>query len=128
MSNALKTAGNRKNIENLDIHLNDVNPSVVARNILILKIISADDFDIQNEEDISFLWDIWYNSEWPVSTRKRFESVLKELLDNNLPDNVVIPKSSSLLTLETVWSKWISIISKRESESDLFMKKNQKER
>ena len=128
LRNALKTAGNRKNIENLDIHLNDVNPSVVARNILILKIISADDFDIQNEEDISFLWDIWYNAEWPESTRKRFESVLKELLDNNLPDNVVIPKSSYLRTLKTVWSAWISIIAKSNSESELFMKKIKKER
>ena len=127
MRNALKTAGNGKNIANLDIHLNDSNSSVVARNILILKIISADGFDIENEEDISFLWDIWYNAEWPESTRKRFELVLKEILDNNLPDNV-IPKSSSLITLETVWSKWISIISKRESESNLFMKKIHKDR
>jgi hypothetical protein len=128
LRNTLKTAGNRKYIANLDIHLNDVNPSVVARNILILKIISEDGFDIQNEEDVSFLWDLWYNAEWPESTRKRFELVLKEILDNNLPDNVVIPKSSSLITLKTVWSKWISIISKRESESNLFMKKIQKER
>ena len=104
MRNALKTAGNGKNIENLDIHLNDSNPSVVACNILILKIISADGFNIQNEEDISFLWDIWYNAEWPEATRKRFESVLKELLDNNLPDNIVIPKSSYLIDLETVYS------------------------
>ena len=128
MRNALKTAGNRKNTANLDIHLNDVNPSVVARNILILKIISADGFDIQNEEDRSFLWDLWYNAEWPESTRKRFESFLKELLDNNLPDNVVIPKSSYLRTLKTVWSTWISITAKSKSESDLFMKKIQKER
>ena len=128
MRNALKTAGNGKNIANLDIHLNDLNPSVVARNILILKIISADGFDIENEEDISFLWDIWYNAEWPEATRKRFESVLKELLDNNLPDNVVIPKSSYLRTLKTVWSAWISIIAKSNSESELFMKKIKKER
>jgi hypothetical protein len=100
----------------------------VARNILILKIISADGFDIQNEEDRSFLWDLWYNAEWPESTRKRFESFLKELLDNNLPDNVVIPKSSYLRTLKTVWSTWISITAKSKSESDLFMKKIQKER
>jgi hypothetical protein len=126
LRNALKTAGNRKNIANLDIHLNDLNPSVVARNILILKIISADGFDIQNEEDRSFLWDLWYNSEWPEATRTRFESVLKELLDNNLPDNVVIQKNSYLL--RNVWSAWISITSKSESESDLFMKKIQKER
>ena len=128
MRNALKTAGNGKNIANLDIHLNDSNPSVVARNILILKIISADGFDIQNEEDISFLWDIWYNAEWPEATRKRFESVIKELLDNNLPDNIVIPKSSYLRTLKTVWSKWITITSKSKSESDLFTKKILKER
>ena len=128
LRNALKTAGNRKNIANLDIHLNDLNPSVVARNILILKIISADGFDIQNEEDRSFLWDLWYNAEWPESTRKRFESFLKELLDNNLPDNVVIPKSSYLIDLETVYSKWTTITSKSKSESDLLMKKIQKER
>jgi hypothetical protein len=128
LRNALKTAGNRKNIANLDIHLNDLNPSVVARNILILKIISADGFDIQNEEDRSFLWDLWYNAEWPESTRKRFESFLNELLDNNLPDNIVIPKNSSLVTLKTVWSAWISIISKSKLESDLFMKKIQNER
>ncbi len=128
MRNALKTAGNRKNIANLDIHLNDVNPSVVARNILILKIISTSGFDIQNEKDIFFLWDLWYNAEWPEATRKRFESVLKELLDNNLPDNIVIPKSSYMITLKTVWSAWISIIAKSKSESDLFMKKIQKER
>ena len=128
MRNALKTAGNGKNIANLDIHLNDSNSSVVARNILILKIISADGFDIQNEEDISFLWDIWYNAEWPEATRKRFESVVKELLDNNLPDNIVIPKSNYLRTLKTVWSKWITITSKSKSESNLFMKKILKER
>jgi hypothetical protein len=100
----------------------------VARNILILKIISAESFDVKNEEDISFLWDLWYNAEWPESTLKRFKSVLKELLENNLPVNVSIPKSSYLSALRNVWFTWSAISSKTKSESNLFMKKIQKER
>lgn len=128
MRNALKAAGNKKNTGNLHIHLNDSNQSVVARNILILKIISAESFDVKNEEDISFLWDLWYNAEWPESTLKRFKSVLKELLENNLPVNVSIPKSSYLSALRNVWFTWSAISSKTKSESNLFMKKIQKER
>jgi hypothetical protein len=92
-------AGNRKNLNSIHLHLNDLNPSIVARNILILKIISAPDFDTNNKEDIAFLWDLWYNAEWPISTRDRFKLVLKKLLDNELPDNVVIHKSNYLITL-----------------------------
>ena len=100
----------------------------MARNILILKVISAPDFDAENKEDIAFLWDLWYNVEWPISTHERFKSVLKKLLDNELPDNVVIPKSNYLITLRTIWSTWSSTSSKTKSESDLFMKKIQRER
>jgi hypothetical protein len=121
-------AGNRKNLNSIHLHLNDLNPSIVARNILILKIISAPDFDTNNKEDIAFLWDLWYNAEWPISTRDRFKLVLKKLLDNELPDNVVIHKSNYLITLKTIWATWSSTSSKTKSESDLFMEKIQRER
>jgi hypothetical protein len=42
----------------MQIHLNDLNPSVVARNITNLKIISAPDFP-EDDKDFSFLWDVW---------------------------------------------------------------------
>ena len=126
LRNALVAAG--KNLNSIHIHLNDLNPSIVARNILILKVISAPDFDTKNKEDIAFLWDLWYNAEWPISTRDRFKLVLKKLLDNELPDNVVIPKSNYLITLRTIWATWSSTSSKTKSESDLLVKKIQRER
>jgi hypothetical protein len=100
----------------------------MARNLLILKVISARDFDTENKEDISFLWDIWYNVGWPESTHKRFKLVLKELLNNSLPENAAIPKSSDLQSLKTVWSAWNSLSSKTKSESEFFLKKILKER
>lgn len=116
------------NTKKLHIHLNDINPSVMARNVLILKIISADGFDIEKKEDISFLWDIWYNAEWPETTHKRFKLILQELLQNNLPENAAIPKSTNLQSLKAVWSAWSSISSKTKSEAEIFMKKINKER
>lgn len=115
-------------MKHLHIHLNDCNPSVMARNLLILKIISADDFNIEDKEHVSFLWDIWYNAKWPETTQKRFQSILNELLKNNLPENAVIPKSTYLQSLKAVWSAWKSISSKSRSESEFFMKKISEER
>jgi hypothetical protein len=66
-----------EHVHNFHFHLNDNCPSIVARNIMILKILSAQDFDPNKEEDFSFLWDVWYNTEWPEITRKRFLIVLK---------------------------------------------------
>lgn len=107
----------------LDIHLNEINPSVVARNILILQIISDKDFDIDGEEDIAFLWDLWYNAEWPESSRKKFRVALKNLLDGVLPENVTVSLSnSSSQSLNEVWNAWYSTSSKIESESHMLMK------
>jgi hypothetical protein len=100
----------------------------MARNVLILKIISADDFDIEDKEHVSFLWDIWYNAEWPETTQKRFQLILNELLKNNLPENAAFPKSTYLKSLKTVWSAWKSISSKTKSESKIFMEKISEER
>ncbi len=83
-----------KNPQKLEIHLNDFHPSVLARNIIILKIVSASDFNPDNNEDLGFLWDVWYNMDWPEETRKRFLSVVKELMNEKLPDNVSIPNKS----------------------------------
>ena len=83
----------------LDFHLNDINPSVVARNILMLQIISAQDFDTDNEEDIAFMWDLWYNAQWPESSRRRFKIALKKLMDGMLPKRIS-SCGSSLVSLQ----------------------------
>lgn len=108
--------------------MNDVHPAVLARNIIILKIISAPDFNPNDIEDISFLWDVWYNMDWPEVTRKRFLSVIKDLLDNKLPDEVVIPKRTDIEMFMALWKTWQSVSSTTVFESEILLKKVQKQR
>ena len=101
----------------------------MARNIVMLKILSASDFNPDDQEDLSFLWDVWYNAEWPEITRKRFKEALKQLLDGSMPENVVITKCNHLQSLREVWTSWYtSIVTNDHSELELFMKKIRNER
>ncbi|XP_046654290.1 uncharacterized protein LOC124345853 [Daphnia pulicaria] len=127
LRNALQVARN-ESFEGLQIHLNDYNPSVVARNITILKIISAPDFNPEDGEDFAFLWDVWYNLEWPEVTRKRFQGVLKDLLNDSFPENVSVPKTKHTEMLKKVWRSWLSVLSQTESEASFLMKKVGSER
>jgi hypothetical protein len=106
----------------LEIHFNDFQPSVLARNIIILKIVSASDFNPDNDEDFGFLWDVWYNMDWPEETRKRFPSVMKELTNEKLPDNVSIKKKSHLEKLKSLWSNWHSVSSKNKTDFESLLK------
>ncbi len=111
-----------------EIHLNDFSPTVVARNIVILKIVSTFDFNPEGKEDFAFLWDIWYNLEWSEITRKRFQQILKDLLNGSLPINVSFSKTSQFEMLKEVWSTWLLISSESGSKASLFMKKIDDER
>ena len=101
----------------------------MARNIVMLKILSASDFNPDDQEDLSFLWDVWYNAEWPEITRKRFKEALKQLLDGSMPENVVMTNSNQFQILREVWTSWYSSIATNDhSELELFMKKIRNER
>lgn len=45
--------------KSLNFHLNDYDPSVVARNAVLVEVACAIDPDIP--ADVDFLWNIWYN-------------------------------------------------------------------
>ncbi len=117
-----------ESFDGIQIHLNDYNPAVVARNITILKIISAPDFNPEDGEDFAFLWDVWYNLDWPEVTHKKFQGVLKDLLNDSFPENVSVPKTKHSEMLKQVWSAWLSVSSKTESEASFSMKKVDSER
>ena len=112
-----------KNPRNLEIHLNYFHPSFLARNVIILKIVSSPDFNLVDNEDFGFLWDVWFNMDWPDKTRKRFLSVLKELIDEILPDNVSIPNNSHLKKLTNLWNSWYLVSSLNETDSISLLKK-----
>ena len=122
-------ASTTENNQELHIHLNDDDSSVLARNIIMLKITSADDFNPDNEDDCAFLWDVWYNAEWSENTKTRFQSALNDLLaSDNLPGNVTVPQQSHLQSLKEVWTVWSEVCSKTLNQSKQLVKKIQKER
>jgi hypothetical protein len=112
-----------KNPQHLGIHLNDFHSSVLARNIIILKIVSARDFNPDNDEDFGFLWDVWYNIDWPEETRERFLTVVKELMNEKLPNNVSIPNNSHFEKFKNLWSNWYSVSSRNKTDGESLMKK-----
>ena len=112
LMNPLTTAtGSCKKIKNLQIHINDGSLPVIARNILVLKIVSSNKFSPENVRDMEYLWDIWYNRSWLDSTLKRFVEDIKSLLDQPLPDEIIISNNSShLFALKEIWTWWLSTV------------------
>ena len=94
----------------------------MARNILILGIILEGDFNPNDQEDINFLWDVWYNAEWPETTLRRFKKDVEELIEKGLPENCVIcfaPDSTQLLKLKNIWSSWLSSLASLTKPSQI---------
>ena len=131
LRNTLKTVSSGI-AKHFQLHLNHFSPTVLARNILILKIITSQEFATKNKEDVAFLWDVWFNVDWPEQTQKRFKLVLKELMDNNLPENVTIAKDSQLEKLKAVWLSWWLAVClndlKIQSEKEMLLEKIHKKR
>ncbi|EFX62616.1 hypothetical protein DAPPUDRAFT_120058 [Daphnia pulex] len=88
----------------------------------------AQDFDPNKEEDFSFLWDVWYNTDWPETTRKRFLVVLNDLLDEKLPENVTVPDPNHYKCLKKIWKVWYTISSRNQSESEMLLCKSKLQR
>ena len=92
----------------LQIHVNDSNLTIIARNILLLKIICSQNFDPNNEGDINYIFNIWYNATWPDSTLKRFVEDTKSLLNDPLPEGITIPQTAHQEELREIWSLWLT--------------------
>ena len=121
----LITAINLNHNQYLHIHINNSNLLIIARSILILKIISSLDFDPSNAADMGYLWNVWYNATWPETTLKRFMQDIKELLDQPLPHNIFIPESNiHLEALKAVWTKWLSLVRTTSTEAVLVDRYN----
>ena len=107
----LTTAIGARQNQFLHIHINDINLAIIARNILILKIASGPEFDPNKEEDVNYLWHLWYDVTWPETTLKRFLKDVKDLLDKPLPYNTFIPECNIYLEkLKAVWTDWLSFV------------------
>ena len=109
----LLTAVGTNHNQYLHIHINDGSLLNIARNILLVKIISSPDYDPSKEADMNYIWDLWYNATWPEITLKRFMQDTKDLLNQPLPHNTFVPESSIYLEkLRAIWAEWLTMVLK----------------
>ena len=61
--------------------INDNDSALIARDILLLSIVT--DIDPNKQQDIEFLWDVWYNSSLLNSHHVRLMNTLCKLINNS---------------------------------------------
>ena len=127
--NVLQTIGVKTiKDQHLCIHLNHSCSLSLARNVLILKVISALDFNVHTPEDLNYLWDLWYNFEWPKSTLKRFTIDVKNLIERGLPEYCGSLKCHQVDELQEIFSGWLSSLTSGKLTELPQMKRLLKER
>lgn len=110
MRNAFHTVTScSPDFKDLNIHLNDNHPSIIARNILITHIITASEFNPENIEDLKYIWNVWYSTQWDASTANRFSKDVLVLLTHQWQKHIVV-KEDDLAILDSVWKYWVATI------------------
>jgi len=120
MKNALLTASSRPlAFEKIHLHLNDNNMNngiTMAKNVLIVNIILAKDFNPKNNEDLLYVLDVWFNAQWSEPTTQRFLKDVDHLLADQWPKNIIL-QSQDLLVLKDVWLHWKTVASTMDSKT-----------
>ena len=92
----------------LNFHLNDYDPTIVARNAVILDVVGSINADVA--EDLDFLWNIWYNMALSESDYIRLQKVLAVLAERKFDsvDQSVLRfgDSTVLKECQDIWKDW----------------------
>ena len=94
----------------LNFHLNDYDPTVVARNAVLLEAAGVINPDIP--ADIDFLWNIWYNLALSRSHFDRLRKILSELLERDFDSRESILKfqnNAILRECRDIWKDWFDL-------------------
>ena len=94
--------------KSLSFHLNDYDPSVVARNAILLEVASSINTDVS--DDVDFLWNTWYNMTLSEAHFARLQRILSELIDKGFDsDELTVLKfqdSAVLKECRDIWNDW----------------------
>ena len=96
--------------KSLNFHLNDYDPTVVARNAVLLEAASVINPD--NPADRDFLWNIWYNLMLSKSHFDRLRKILAGLLERDFDSCEGILKFQNSATLQEcrdIWKDWMDL-------------------
>lgn len=103
----------------------------LARNLLILTVISAPDFNVNNPEDVNYLWDLWYNLKWPETTLKRFVVDVRNLLENTTQPQDCMANAVSVQlknSIKVILHSWLSLSLSKNLKKTSFLQNILKER
>ena len=98
----------------ISFHINDYDPSVVARNVVILELVDTINPDVA--DDIDFLWNVWYNMTLSKAHIDRLREVLTSLIERNFDGDDSFLKfqaNNVLKECRNIWRDW------REMELDV---------
>ena len=91
-------------------HVNDFDPVVVARNVIILQI--ANFIDPEIPEDVDFLWNVWYNMALSEDHYQRLLKVMDDLIyHNNFENGIKFGTDEAKEECRRVWHDWATVTS-----------------
>ena len=111
--------------KSLNFHLNDYDPSVVARNAVLVE--AACEINPDIPADVDFLWNIWYNLALSKDHFDRLRNVLSKLLEKDFDSEESVLKfqnSAVLKECRDIWEDWrdldLEVKSTKESRNRLI--------
>ena len=115
--------------KSLSFHLNDYDPSVVARNAILLEVASSINTDVS--DDVDFLWNTWYNMTLSEAHFARLQRILSELIDKGFDsDELTVLKfqdSAVLKECRDIWNDWVKLdlnVNSVKEERNKFIEKD----
>lgn len=94
--------------KSLNFHLNDYDPTIIARNALLLEVAGSINPDVS--EDLNFLWNVWYNMALSEAHFVRLKQTLSTFVERNFDDlhsNVLKFQDAAVLKeCRDIWKDW----------------------
>lgn len=95
-------------LASLSFHLNDHDPSILARDAIILEV--ALSINPDSELDVEFLWNLWYDLALSGEESKRLQAILENLTSPKYASNVLQFGSKDAFTeCLQIWNDWLRL-------------------
>ncbi|XP_031572249.1 uncharacterized protein LOC116306350 isoform X2 [Actinia tenebrosa] len=115
--------------KSISFHLNDYDPSIVARNAVVLEI--ANTIDPGEDDDVDFLWNVWYNLALSKDHSDRLRATLASLITrdfNECESFLKFQESKVLQECQAIWEDWkeveLDVDSVKEERKQLISEKS----
>ena len=92
----------------LNFHLNDYDPTIIARNAVLLEVAGSINPDVT--EDMNFLWNIWYNMALSEAHFVRLQQILSDFVEKSFddadPSVLKFQDGAVLEECRNIWKDW----------------------